>query len=154
MRDDVGTSWDREYDAGLYVGCGNGRNMLAMLRAGLQLDGLDVSPRAIEQLRRRIMATPALRFAPSLTSADFLEATDLGLYDYMVALQVFQHGTESTVHDYFARARSLLDASGILFLRVNSVSTEIVLAHDIIEAGTSWRQFELIAAAKQRGEVA
>ena len=36
---------------GLYVGCGNGRNYVALVDAGLNLIGLDVSKEAIAQLR-------------------------------------------------------------------------------------------------------
>ena len=39
--------------AGLYVGCGNGRNFLPLVDAGLDVDGLDVSPEALRQLAER-----------------------------------------------------------------------------------------------------
>jgi hypothetical protein len=38
---------------GLYVGCGNGRNLIPMSDAGLDLIGLDISAQAIAQLHRR-----------------------------------------------------------------------------------------------------
>jgi hypothetical protein len=75
----VAASWDAEYGAGryagappdgfvadiiaaatrhglsrgLYIGCGNGRNLVPLLDAGLDLTGLDISPEAIAQLRVR-----------------------------------------------------------------------------------------------------
>ncbi|HXL45710.1 MAG TPA: class I SAM-dependent methyltransferase, partial [Candidatus Binatia bacterium] len=51
---------------GLYVGCGNGRNYLPLVDAGLALHGLDVSREALEQLVAR-RAT----LKPQLTCADF-----------------------------------------------------------------------------------
>ncbi len=73
----VAASWDAEYVAGryagappdgfvsdiiaaaaahrlrqgLYIGCGNGRNLVPLLAAGLDLTGLDISQEAIRQLR-------------------------------------------------------------------------------------------------------
>jgi SAM-dependent methyltransferase len=38
---------------GLYIGCGNGRNLVPMSDAGLDLIGLDISAQAITQLHRR-----------------------------------------------------------------------------------------------------
>jgi SAM-dependent methyltransferase len=38
---------------GVYVGCGNGRNLLPTLDAGLDLIGLDISAEAIGQLGQR-----------------------------------------------------------------------------------------------------
>src|SRR5215510_9080555 len=38
---------------GLYVGCGNGRNFLPLVDAGLDLCGLDVSAKALRQLAAR-----------------------------------------------------------------------------------------------------
>ncbi|MCW3838638.1 class I SAM-dependent methyltransferase [Micromonospora yasonensis] len=39
--------------AGLYVGCGNGRNLLPLVDGGIDVLGLDVSDEAIHQLARR-----------------------------------------------------------------------------------------------------
>jgi hypothetical protein len=40
-------------DRGLYIGCGNGRNYLPLVAAGLDLTGLDISAAAIAQLASR-----------------------------------------------------------------------------------------------------
>ena len=53
---------------GLYVGCGNGRNYVPLVEAGLYLDGLDVSAEALHQLAGR---RPELR--PRLRHGDFRE---------------------------------------------------------------------------------
>src|SRR5207245_2618917 len=71
---------------GLYVGCGNGRNYLPLVAAGLTLHGLDVSREALDQLVAR-----RADLKPRLTCADFREL-EVGLpFDYLVAIQVFQH---------------------------------------------------------------
>jgi methyltransferase family protein len=75
----VASSWDAEYQSGryagappdefvadiiaaaaahglstgLYIGCGNGRNLVPLLDAGLDLTGLDISREALTQLRAR-----------------------------------------------------------------------------------------------------
>ncbi len=79
MTDPVASSWDAEYQSGryagappdefvadiiaaaaahglstgLYIGCGNGRNLVPLLDAGLDLTGLDISRQALTQLRAR-----------------------------------------------------------------------------------------------------
>jgi SAM-dependent methyltransferase len=115
---------------GLYVGCGNGRNYLPFVDAGLELVGLDVSPEAIRHLRQR---RPALA-AERLVCEDFLgyEAR-VPQFDYVVAIQVFQHGDDADVQRYFARVAALLRPGGLFFLRVNSAGTQIYHAHTIVE---------------------
>jgi SAM-dependent methyltransferase len=113
--------------SGLYVGCGNGRNYLALVDAGLRLHGLDVSFEALRQLAaRRPACLP-------LICGDFRDVGVTGSLGYVVALQVFQHGTAADAAAYFAKVASLVRPGGLFFLRVNAVSTQIVLAHTILE---------------------
>ena len=113
---------------GLYVGCGNGRNYLPLVDAGLALHGLDVSREALEQLVAR-RAT----LKPQLTCADFRELEIESPVDYLVAIQVFQHGAQAEAAAYFAKAAAALKPGGLFFLRVNSASTEICFRHTIID---------------------
>ena len=113
---------------GLYVGCGNGRNYLPLVDAGLALHGLDVSREALDQL---IARRATLR--PRLTCADFRELEIETPFDYLVAIQVFQHGAQPDAKSYFARTAAVLKAGGLFFLRVNSASTEIYFRHTIID---------------------
>jgi SAM-dependent methyltransferase len=113
---------------GLYVGCGNGRNYLPLLDAGLTLYGVDVSPEAIRQLAAR---RPAHR--PRLVCADF-RRLDIGTtFSYLVAIQVFQHGGEEDASAYFARAWRLLSPGGLLFVRVNAAATDVFHRHTVVE---------------------
>src|SRR3982750_4453587 len=41
---------------GIYIGCGNGRNYIPMLEAGLNITGIDISQVALDQLLERYPA--------------------------------------------------------------------------------------------------
>ena len=113
---------------GLYVGCGNGRNYLPLIDSGLHLYGLDLSLESLRQLGQRRPGTSL-----PLICAEFGAFRSACPFHYLVALQVFQHGTEADVAGYFDHASALLRPGGLFFLRVNSVSTLIYHAHTVIE---------------------
>ena len=115
---------------GLYVGCGNGRNYVPLVDAGLSLYGLDVSTEALRQLAAR---RPEL--TPRLLAGDFQRFEPPAAFAYLIALQVFQHGTLADVTAYFARVAALLAPGGLFFLRVNSAATQVVRRHTVIERG-------------------
>ncbi len=118
----------RRRGRGLYVGCGNGRNYVPLARSGLDLTAIDASAEAIARLSAR---------EPSLSEG--LLCTSLGdfepgrAFDYVIAIQVFQHGTAAGVYGHFERASALLRPGGLLFLRVNSRSTDVWHRHDVVE---------------------
>jgi SAM-dependent methyltransferase len=113
---------------GLYVGCGNGRNYVPLVEAGLDLDGLDVSAEALRQLAARC---PEL--GPRLRHGDFRELAPPTPLAYVIALQVFQHGSRAEGATYFSRVAELLAPGGLFFLRVNSASTQVFRRHTVIE---------------------
>jgi SAM-dependent methyltransferase len=115
---------------GLYVGCGNGRNYLPLVDAGLDLLGLDVSPEAIKRLvERRPTLSP-----PRLICQDFRTFQPPRLrFDYVIAIQVFQHGGDADVTAHLANVAALLRPGGLFFLRVNSASTQVYHAHTVVE---------------------
>ncbi len=113
---------------GLYIGCGNGRNYLPLVNTGLDLIGLDLSAESLRQLAERRPTS-----AERLICSDLRDYTPQALFSYIVAIQVFQHGTEADVNAYFAKAAALLRPSGLFFLRVNAASTQIYHAHRILE---------------------
>jgi 2-polyprenyl-3-methyl-5-hydroxy-6-metoxy-1,4-benzoquinol methylase len=129
--------------AGIYVGCGNGRNFVPLIDAGLDIKGIDISKTALEQIRERRPELPKER----LVWGDFLDVADKfkGL-DYLVSLQVFQHGETRIIEDYFEASHEALRRNGLLFLRVNSVSTEILHKHTVTamnpEGGQTVRYLE------------
>ncbi|MGH3621503.1 MAG: class I SAM-dependent methyltransferase [Sciscionella sp.] len=68
----------------VYIGCGNGRNYLPLVDAGLDLVGLDISGRAIEQLAQRV---PTRR--DRLVVGDLSSLPPHELYRIVVGIQVF-----------------------------------------------------------------
>lgn len=124
------TAWT---GTGVYVGCGNGRNYLPLVDAGLNLIGLDVSPEAIHALTER---RPALA-RDRLVREDFrLFARPGASFDYLIAIQVFQHGDETAVASYFSKVAALVKPGGLFFLRVNSATTEVYHRHTVVERNT------------------
>ncbi|WP_420449815.1 class I SAM-dependent methyltransferase [Candidatus Palauibacter sp.] len=117
---------------GLYIGCGNGRNYLPLVRSGLHLYGLDLSAEALRQLAAR---EPAL--AKRLICTDFRTFVSRCRFSYVIAIQVFQHGVAADVAGYFAGVGSLLSPGGLFFLRVNAASTQVRRPHTVIERNDS-----------------
>lgn len=115
-------------DVGLYIGCGNGRNYLPLVNSGLNLYGVDISDVALRQLAEK---QPAI--ADLLIHADFRKLNSPPKYGYIIAIQVFQHGFNADVAQYFAKVRSMIAPGGLFFLRVNSASTQIYRPHTIAE---------------------
>ena len=115
-------------DYGLYVGCGNGRNYLPLHDLHPALRGMDISSEAIKQLHAKDPSTQTTAFW-----GDFLHYNGANIFNYALAIQVFQHGDRQTIDQFFQKSHEVLKFGGYLFLRVNSVSTEMVHEHDVIE---------------------
>jgi hypothetical protein len=92
---------------GLYIGCRNGRNYIPLCDAGLDLWGLDVAGEALEQLES---VRPDI--AHRLIHSDLGDFEPDSLFDYVIAIQVFQHGPEATVRSMIARTTGLLKDEG------------------------------------------
>jgi predicted TPR repeat methyltransferase len=122
----------REHDligrTGLYVGCGNGRNYLPLLAAGLDLTGLDISATAIAQLAER-----APERGRRLIHGDLSALPKGERYPLVIGIQVFQHGDRAGAHAHIRAAQARLAPGGLFCLRVNAVSTDLDHAHDVIE---------------------
>jgi predicted TPR repeat methyltransferase len=89
--EDILTAANRhQLTRGLYIGCGNGRNLISLLDAGLDLVGLDISTNAIAQLRQRRPDR-----AGALLVGDLSALPASARYDLVVGIQVFQHGSAS-----------------------------------------------------------
>jgi len=113
---------------GLYVGCGNGRNYISLVAAGLDLIGLDISETALAQIAdRNIVPRRCLVHG----TIDDLPPTDT--FDVVIAIQVLQHGNRSTSNEHFRKAIARLAPGGVFCLRVNAVGTDVYFAHDISE---------------------
>ena len=129
ITDTLGGVPDVSDKTGLYVGCGNGRNYIPLADSGLNIFGIDVSRVAIRQLSER---RPDL--SGMLRCVDFMDFEE-GPFDYLVSIQAFQHGTGGRAREYFRRSSEVLRKGGLLFLRVNSSSTQIRFGHVVCERG-------------------
>ncbi len=113
---------------GIYVGCGNGRNYLPLVAAGLDLIGLDISGAAVEQLRRRV---PDRR--DRLIQGDLSALATQAKYPIVIGIQVFQHGDRATAHSHLRLAQERLTPDGLFCLRVNAVGTDVFPRHEVTE---------------------
>jgi SAM-dependent methyltransferase len=127
-RDIVAAAAGRGLTRGLYIGCGNGRNLLPMLAAGLDLTGLDISAQAIGQLRLR---RPDL--AGRLITGDLAALPPDVRYELVIGIQVFQHGTRAQAHRHLAGAAARVAPGGLLCVRVNACGTDIGHEHERFE---------------------
>lgn len=113
---------------GLYIGCGNGRNYLPLVSADLDLVGLDVSARALEQLAQRM---PERR--NRLVHGDVSALPKGQRYPLVIGLQVFQHGDRANAHAHIRSAQERLGEGGLFCVRVNAAATDVVLKHEVTE---------------------
>jgi SAM-dependent methyltransferase len=114
---------------GLYVGCGNGRNFLPLVAAGLDLVGLDISREALRQV---LGYRPEL--AGTLLHGD-LSALPLGeRFSVVVGLHVFHHGNGAEARAHLAGAAGVVAPGGLLCIRVNAVGSRPRYGHDVLEA--------------------
>jgi hypothetical protein len=154
--EEVAAAWDREYRSGrylqeppvsfvrdivsvaerrglvpgtgLYIGCGNGRNYLALVDAGLDLIGLDVSSTALQELARRVPSR-----SDRLVHGDLSALPVARTFKTVVGIQVFQHGSRAFCHEHIRSAQDRVHSGGILAMRVNAVGTDIEFAHEVVE---------------------
>lgn len=132
---------------GMYIGCGNGRNFIPLVENGLNLIGIDYSGTAIKQI---IARRPDLR--RNLRTENFIDMEGDNEFDYILALQVFQHGLATTARENFARAHRLLRPGGLFFLRVNSVDTQITTEHHL-EGPAEDKDFGGFSARYREGRI-
>lgn len=128
---------DLQRGVGLYIGCGNGRNYIPLVDAGLDLYGLDVADEALRQVAGRRPAQ-----ARKLICGSFRDFRSDEPLAYIIALQVLQHGTEDDVTASFAQLRNILAPDGLFFLRVNAISTQIEYAHTLLDRN-EWGGFTI-----------
>jgi cyclopropane fatty-acyl-phospholipid synthase-like methyltransferase len=120
----LGLSGQRALD----IGCGNGRNYVALVKGGLDVTGLDVSQTALSQLEAKM---PGRR--DRLILGDLTALPPGELYSIVIAIQVLQHGNRKTCHEHVRTAQAKVAAGGLFCLRVNAVGTEFDLPYERTE---------------------
>jgi cyclopropane fatty-acyl-phospholipid synthase-like methyltransferase len=113
---------------GLYIGCGNGRNYIPLTNTGLHIIGLDISQIALNEI---VEKEPKL--AEHLVHSDFLSYKSKHMFDYVIAIQVFQHGRWKEVVKLFKKVETHLNTGGLFCLRVRYVDMPLKNTHQIIE---------------------
>lgn len=124
VHDIIAEARARSCTSGLYIGCGNGRNLIPMVAAGLDLTGLDISGEAIAQLRGRLPDR-----AGKLVVGDLAALPD-GVFPLVIGIQVFQHGTRAQAHAHLSAAAARVAPGGLLCVRVNAAGSDLVHEHD------------------------
>lgn len=117
-----------DISTGLYIGCGNGRNLLPLSDGGLDLIGLDVSDEAIRQLAQ---ARPDR--AARLVHGDLAALPPGRRWPLVIGIQVFQHGDRHEAHEHIRAAQERVEPGGLLCVRVNAVGTDVWPAHEVVE---------------------
>jgi SAM-dependent methyltransferase len=118
-------------DVGLYIGCGNGRNYVPLVEAGLDLVGIDVSRSALEQLSARLPERTS-----RLIHGDLGALPEGARFGTVIGIQVYQHGTESEAQAHVRAAIDRVVPGGLFCVRVNGVDTEIDYAHTVLTRST------------------
>jgi len=118
-------------DVGLYIGCGNGRNYVPLVEAGLDLVGIDVSRGAVEQLSVRLPDRRSRLIHGGVSALPHGSA-----FGTVIGIQVFQHGTEAEAQAHVRAAIDLVVPGGLFCIRVNAVGTEIEYAHTVLTGST------------------
>jgi SAM-dependent methyltransferase len=113
---------------GLYVGCGNGRNILHLIDEGLDLRGIDISHEAIRQLRA---ARPELSARFAVGEIGSLAPAET--FQLVVGIQVFMFGTREQAHRHLNEAKRRVELGGLLCLRANAVGTDVWPSHHVSE---------------------
>jgi SAM-dependent methyltransferase len=113
---------------GLYVGCGNGRNLLPLVDGGLDLLGVDVAEEALRQVAQRRPDR-----AHRLLHGDLAVLPPGRKWPLVVGIQIFQHGDRGRAHRLVEAAQRRVAPGGLLAVRVNAVGTDVWRAHDRTE---------------------
>jgi SAM-dependent methyltransferase len=118
----------RNLREGVYVGCGNGRNYIGLVNAGIDLLGLDVSAAAIQQLAQRM---PERRHR--LVTGDLTAVAANVRYGVVIGIQVFQHGHREEAAAHIRAAQERVADGGLFCLRVNADATDVLHRHEVAE---------------------
>lgn len=113
---------------GLYIGCGNGRNYIPLVDQGLDLIGLDISDTALKEI-----SNLRPECSDKLVASSFSDYYSTEQFDYVIAIQVFQHGNYDEVKKNFQKVAGALNPGGLFFLRNRSTESILDEEYELIE---------------------
>jgi SAM-dependent methyltransferase len=118
----------------LDLGCGTGRHLVALARAGFAVHGLDDSPEGIA-LARDWLAAEGL--SADIRLGNMLERLpyDDAFFDAVISVQVIHHGTIAAIRGIVAEMTRVLKVGGLVFVTVPSLRNQAT-AFEEIEPGT------------------
>lgn len=130
----------------LDIGCGMGKFTLPLLRRGFQVDGLDLSPELLDQLRAHLRPEEA----PDLACTDLLDvpAHMEGRYDVVVGFFMLHHLLDLT-QCFRAMHRYLRPGGRVAFLEPNALNPLYYL-QITFTPGMSWRSDRGVTRMTQR----
>lgn len=135
-------------DSGVYVGCGIGSTYATLVRAGLDLVGVESSPTALTRLVERM---PERRDRIVCGGLDDLPAGER--YPLLVGGQAFTCGSRTAAVERLRAAQRRLAPGGLFCLRVVAAGTEVWPAHDVtghhVDGGLSVRYRTVHAAGSE-----
>jgi SAM-dependent methyltransferase len=128
----------------LEVGCGTGRVLIPTARAGIDIVGVDASPRMLEILRRRLQQEPSdVQARVRLLEGDMRRfSVDRHFRLATIPFRPFQHLL--TVNDQLACLRSIhqhLAADGLLVFDIFNPSLDMLVTKPVGEEFDADREF-------------
>jgi SAM-dependent methyltransferase len=104
----------------LDAGCGVGRHLLPLLRAGFSVWGVDCDAQVLRLLRHRLENAGVAGAGPYLAQADLSRLPFApGAFDLAVSVNVINHGDAATFRDYCRELDRVLKPGGHLFINVS-----------------------------------
>ncbi len=99
----------------LEMGCGNGKNLSALLSLGLKVHGIDFSPHAVKQAKELVerLGGKAVVSVQDVTKTRFLD----DYFDAVFCFHVLGHLKEADRKKAVNEAKRVLKTGGILFFR-------------------------------------
>jgi SAM-dependent methyltransferase len=118
----------------LDLGCGNGRHLVHLARAGFNVTGLDISPSGLRLARQWLgeEGQPG-----DMVQADFRSPLPLRgeAFDALLAIQVIHHARLAEVRRAIAEIHRVLRPQGLALISV-AASKDEGIAYEEIEPGT------------------
>lgn len=97
----------------LDLGCGSGRNLFYLVKQGFEVDGIDIAPSGIRQIREKLRSKKAdLKVADIFAKLPYPD----NFFDAIISVQVLQHARENKIKKAISELIKILKPRGLLFV--------------------------------------